>query len=113
MTTPPDFGVLRQAVELLTAPHPQVLACLDRDDQPWGMLAGIDPVAVDAAIIRLVGLGVIHRQDSAHPSSTGSLTLTPKGREVARLVAEDVRRFPIDREPVFDLEVESASSTAE
>jgi hypothetical protein len=88
MTAPPDFGALQRAVELLSGPHPYVLACLRRGDQPYDAIPGADPAVVGEAVRRLMELGVVREDDASYPTATRPLALTPKGQEVARLVEE-------------------------
>ncbi len=92
MTNLPDFGALQRAVEMFSSPHVvQVLACLDEGKQPSESIPSADTDLVDAAVRRLMDLGVVREDDSYADASAGSrrhLTLTTKGHRVARLVHE-------------------------
>jgi hypothetical protein len=92
MTNLPDFGALQRAVEMYSSPQvQQVLACLDDGKQPFESIFGVDTGPVDAAVRRLMDLGVIREVDAPSGGLAGSqwhLALTAKGHRVARLVRE-------------------------
>jgi hypothetical protein len=102
MSTLPDFGALRRAVEMLSGPQAQVLACLNRGDQPANAIPDADAIELGRAVRRLMDLGVV-REDAPPSDSTAtrSLALTAKGHEVARLV-EELRQPPFEHEEIAE-----------
>lgn len=84
----PDFGALQRALVLLEKPHPQVLACLSRGEQPYGTITDADPEELHAAVARLLDCHVVSQTSPDRAGANGRLALTRKGEEVAAMVAQ-------------------------
>jgi hypothetical protein len=91
MMTSPGFSATQRAVEVLSAPQSQVLACLGSGNQPSQSFGDTDATTLEAAVRFLIDLGILRQFDvAARGGETPAelLALTPKGLRVARLVQE-------------------------
>ena len=98
--TLPGFAATQRAVDVLSAPQAQVLACLDRGDQPSPSSCDADAEILAAAIRFLTGLGLVgdlEGTDGADYSFAKPLALTAKGLRVAHLV-RDIGPMPVVEE---------------
>src|SRR3954447_2598890 len=84
-----NFTATRRAVEVLSVPQSQVIACLDRGCQPIDSFRDTDAATLKEAVRRLMEIGVLHELHRSSPSGedpVGLLALTAKGARVARLI---------------------------
>jgi hypothetical protein len=97
MMTLPGFAATQRAVDVLGAPQAQVLACLDRGDQPSPSSCDADAGTLAAAIQFLTELGLVRELEGADGgdySFTEPLALTAKGLRAALLV-RDIGPMPV------------------
>lgn len=91
MMTLPGFAATQRAVDVLSAPRAQVLACLERGEQPSPSSCDAEAGALAAAIQFLTDLGLVRGLEGAQggdSSFTEPLALTAKGLRAALLVRD-------------------------
>ena len=102
--TLPGFAATQRAVDVLSPPQAQVLACLDRGDQPSPSSCDADAGTLAAAIRFLTELGLVRELEGADGgdySFTEPLALTAKGLRAALLV-RDIGPMPVVEEQPAD-----------